>query len=85
MTNKVTLPVGSPPSSFRMRTERAVHAFLEETSAALSKAVDPRSATAELEENDSNGEVTRAKQEALARKRSAANATRRAKRKAKAK
>jgi hypothetical protein len=61
-----------------MRTERAVHAFLEETSAALSKAVDPRSATAELEENDSNGEVTRA--EALARKRSVANEKRRAKR-----
>jgi hypothetical protein len=38
--------------AIRMRTERAVHAFLEETSAALSKAVDPRSAIAELGEND---------------------------------
>jgi hypothetical protein len=69
--------------AIRMRTERAVHAFLQETSAALSKAVDPRAAIAELEEEDSNGEVTRAKQDALARKRSAANQKRRAKRKAK--
>jgi hypothetical protein len=64
----------------RMRTERAVHAFLEEACAALSKAVDPRSAIAELEENESNGEVSRAKQDALARKRSVANQKRRAKR-----
>ena len=70
--------------AIRMRAERAVHAFLEETSEALIKAIDPRSAIAELEEEDSNGEVTRAKQDALARKRSLANAKRRAKRKAKA-
>jgi hypothetical protein len=71
--------------AIRVRTERAVHAFLEETSAALSRAVEPRSAIAELEEQDSNGEVTRAKQDALARKRSLANQKRLAKRKAKAK
>ena len=59
--------------------------FLKKRAQRSAKPLDPRSATAELEENDSNGEVTRAKQEALARKRSAANATRRAKRKAKAK
>ena len=77
--------------AIRMRMEKVVDDFLLEASEALSKAVDPRAAIAELDAAEEDGvgqdsvEAARAKQ-ALARKKSRANEKRRAKRrKAKAK
>jgi hypothetical protein len=70
--------------AIRMRVERAVDSFLEEASESLGKAIDPRAAIAELEAEDNVGqdsaEVTRGKEDALARKRVIANEKRRAKR-----